>query len=97
MAASETRWRRAAAAGLAVQAHLTRTSSIVVLLAGLLVAGTAIYNGVNRLELTATNPVTGEALGDSLGTANPGIGIYVAGIGGALLVLGSLIQNREQA
>ena len=63
----------------------------------MLVAGTAIYHGVNGLEITSVNPITGERLGDSLGTANPGIGLYVAGIGGALLVVGSLIQQRESA
>jgi hypothetical protein len=60
---------------------------------GVLIVSAAIYVGTgDRLELHSLNPVGGESVTDK---ASPGIGIYAAGIGGAIIVIAGFLDPRR--
>lgn len=61
-----------------------------VLIAGLFGIAYAIYAGTGeRLELQSVGPLSG--FNATTDTASPGVGVYAAGIGGALIALGGAL------
>ena len=77
-----------------------RRRALIPILAGLLILVIAIYDGTgDRLQLTGTNTEDlnlTDALDALAGEqGSPGIGIYAAGLGGALLALGGFLLRRD--
>src|SRR4029079_10514261 len=54
---------------------------------GIVAIGYAIYCGTNKSSMTLCPVGAAQALGQGCSTASPGIGIYVAGVGGLLALI----------
>lgn len=66
--------------------------TIVPIVCGLGLIGLAIYEGTgSRTELQSTGPFARSLGLSATSSGSPGVGLYVVGIGGALLVIGGLV------
>jgi hypothetical protein len=85
-----------AAAVAAWFAYQRRSAGAGPVILGLIAVGLAIYEGTNKDSLTLC-PVNdaANALGIGCSRASPGIGIYAAGVGGALVAIGGFQMWRS--
>lgn len=75
--------------------HQQKGWKVSVLLIGLVTLGLTIFIGANMGEIGVAHPEDLEGLGlnasDFREAANPGVGVYVAGVGGLLLSVGGYL------
>jgi hypothetical protein len=87
-------------AGTAWRAYYSDHRSLGPAILGLIAVGVAIYEGTSRsaLRLCPVNPAAAQ-LGIGCSIARPSVGIYMAGVGGALAIVGGwqIWRSREAA
>jgi hypothetical protein len=89
------------AVGVAVaayHAHSEKRKGWAVIVLGLVAVGIAVWLGTNKSNLTVypIDPSTGQPDPTASGTVvDPGIGVWVAGVGGALAVLGGWMIRQS--
>jgi hypothetical protein len=67
--------------------YMSRRRNLGPIITGIIATGIAVYEGTNKSNLRLC-PIGSDPLGIGCETAKPGIGIYVAGVGGLLMIVG---------
>lgn len=83
-------------AGAVYRSYTQGVKSWLVLVLGLIAIGVAYYNGTNEEALTLYRlDVNGDPDYSNEVNASPGVGIYVAGVGGLLALVGGWQMRRD--
>jgi hypothetical protein len=84
-------------AGIAIWAHLKGAASWLPILLGVVILAIAVYAGTAGLDVTPDFGTLGSDAAPALEDAgDPSIGIFAAGVGGILMILGGLGLARAR-